>query len=66
MTPQVAALLDLLSQAGVLLVGVVLVWLLMTERLVTRARLEEEKGWRKEWTSRLDMLIDLLRVGPRT
>jgi hypothetical protein len=56
-----AALLDIISRGGIVGVGIVLVWALLTDRLVPRRRLDEEKLWRHDFMVRFDMLLDLLR-----
>lgn len=50
-----AALADLATQLGAFGVAVIVVWALMTERLVPRARLDEMRRERDELQTQLDL-----------
>jgi hypothetical protein len=48
--PELGPLIELLSQAGPTAVLIFMVWLLVSERLVPKGRLDDEKSARREAT----------------
>ena len=61
MSPETLALLtDLLSRGGLIVVGIILVWALLTDKIVSKGRLDEERRLRQEIMAKLDTLIELL------
>ena len=61
MSPETLAFLtDLLSRGGLIVVGIILVWALLTDKIVSKGRLDEERRLRQEIMAKLDTLIELL------
>jgi len=61
LSPETLALLtDLLSRGGLIVVGIILVWALLTDKIVSKGRLDEERRLRQEIMAKLDTLIELL------